>query len=87
MVAVLLFLALRVGQLLLGLRVHVLVVGGALVHKRLYGPVQQQIQPAEQNQEVEEMQQYLLPVNIQWYTHTDTSRHSTKMTRMAMIRA
>ena len=33
------------------------------------------------------MQQYLLPVDIQWYTHTDTSRHSTKITRMAMIRA
>ena len=87
MVVVLFLLALCVGQLPLRLRIHVRVVGGTLVHKCLYRPVQQQIQPAEQNQEVEEMQQYLLPVNIQWYTHTDTSRHSTKMTRMAMIRA
>ena len=58
MVAVLFLLALCVGQLPLRLRIHVRVVGGTLVHKCLYRPVQQQIQPAEQNQEVEEHEQH-----------------------------
>ena len=39
------------------------------MHEVLYRLVQKEIQAAEQNDEIQYMQQNLLPINIQWDVH------------------
>ena len=57
------------GQLLGGSGVHLGIAGGALVHELLYRAVQDKIQPAGQDDEVEHVQKDLLQVDIQGEIH------------------
>ena len=60
---------LRVRQRLCRFRVLLLIVLLPLLHKRLDGLVEQQIQPACQNHKIQQVQQNLLPINIQRDIH------------------
>ena len=54
---------------LFGLLGHLGVVVLPLFHKVLHRPVEQEVQPTRQQDEVEQVQQNLLPVDIQWDIH------------------
>ena len=72
---------------LLGLGVHLLIDLFPLIHKVFDGLEQQQIQPTGENRKIEEVQQDLLPVDIQWDIHSISAPYNTKISRITTNRA
>jgi hypothetical protein len=70
---VFLLTVLSLGKSLSRLAVHVSIVLVPLCHEVLHRLVEQDVQGSEEDREVEQMEQYLLPVYIKWYSRHFTS--------------